>query len=53
MEVNAWEGKEEKKSCSPRTIGQLLTHLLFPRGKIDKSHHFGGRWSHSRTRTAA
>lgn len=51
--MNTWEEKEEKRSHCPRTIRQVLTHLPFPRGKIDKSHPFGGRWSHSRTRTAA
>lgn len=53
VEVNTWEGKEEKRSHCPGTTEQVLTHLLFPRGKIDKSHTFGDGWSHSRTRTAA
>lgn len=41
------------RSRCPGTIRQVLTHLLFPRGKMDKSHTSGSRWSYSRTRTAA
>lgn len=53
MEGNPWERKVEKMSYGPRTIGQILTNLLFPMLKSDKGHAFGNGCSHSRTRTAA
>lgn len=46
-------GKGGKMSHCPRTIGQILTHLLFPMLKSGKSSALGDGWSHSRTRTAA
>ena len=46
-------GEGGKKVPLSWDTGQILTHLLFPRGKIGESHAFGDGWSHSRTRTAA
>lgn len=42
VEGNTWEGK---KSHCPSTIGQILTHQLFPMLKSGKSHAFGHGWS--------